>query len=363
MKFNNASQKPKRYFGLHFVKGLAEYQDANFNNGEPYKILVGEEVMKKMDKSFEGCPVYVQHVDEVNMKNLQNEADGYVVKSFYNKSDGNHWVEFIVVSDKGHQAIANGWSLSNAYFMMEPVGIGGTWHAIEYKQELLNGEFEHLAIVPNPRYQESGEIGLLTPEQFKEYCEKKDSTLTLLQNSKNNTKDAGDQTMLKFFKKNAVEDKEAKELAGMTVTLPKSKIDVELSKLVNDADEKEMKKNDKMYADDKHMVKINDDEEMSVEELKNKYNEMSKKNDDDEEIEVEEEKQNDDDADKKDDVKNEDEKEEKAEEKKKNAADEKEARMKKKNDLKDAAKKQNQSQVETVFMSSKDKVELGKNLY
>ena len=108
-KIKNASQLPKRFFGMHFSEGCAEYRESPTKS---YKIFIDEKTIRNMNPTFEGRPVYVDHVDDVDLKNIQN-ADGYVVKSFYNKADGKHWVEFMAVSDRAHEAIRNGWKLSN----------------------------------------------------------------------------------------------------------------------------------------------------------------------------------------------------------------------------------------------------------
>ena len=139
----NAQVMPKIYYGLHMTEGVAQYRDPNYMDGEPYRILVREKAIKEMDPSFAGIPVYVGHVDDVIPEENVENADGYVVESFFNKPDGKHWCKFIVVTDKGHDAIAKGWQLSNAYKITQN-GAAGKWHAVEYVQEVLAGEAEHI---------------------------------------------------------------------------------------------------------------------------------------------------------------------------------------------------------------------------
>lgn len=244
------------------VEGVAEYAD---EGTKPYRIMINENTIKEMDTTFAGRPVYVQHVEEVDMDKLQEEADGYVIESFFNKSDGKHWARFIVVSDKGHEAIRNGWKLSNAY-VPKTFANGGLWHGVEYSKEVTAGEYEHLAIVPNPRYEESI---ILTPEQFKSYNSEKEQELTRLANSK------GD-SMLKFWNKKAVEN--SVDFETMSVTLPKSKVERTIAQLVEDADKIQ---NMAGYASPDHMVKAGD-EEMTVNELSERYQAMCAKNKEDE---------------------------------------------------------------------------------
>lgn len=263
----NAKTLPVVYYGLHMVEGVAEYRE----KAEPYRILILENALKEMDATFIGRPVYVEHVDEVKLDRLELEADGYVVESFFNKADGKHWAKFIVVSDRGHEAIRKGWRLSNAYTLRQ-TGAGGQWHGVDYLKEVTKGEYDHLAIVPDPRYDESI---ILTPDEFKEYNAKKEAELLKLANSNDNK---GDTIM--FFTKEKV--KNSADLEKMSVELPKSKKTVELMKIINAADEMEMNSDKPVYANGDHKIKINESEEMSVNELVEKYNSIcSKKNEDD----------------------------------------------------------------------------------
>ena len=241
-KIQNAKTLPQVYYGLHMVEGVAEYPEH-----DNQRILIGEVTIKNMDPTFSGKPVYVRHVNEVDLENLQAEADGYVVESFFNPADGKHWAKFIVVSDKGHEAIRNGWKLSNAYVPTEQSG-GGLWHGVEYSQEVMRAEYEHLAIVPNPRY---GESVILTPDQFKEYNHKKESELKRLANSQ----EQGETEML-FFKKTKVEN--SADYEGLSVTLPKSKIEKTIGQIVNEMDDYELKMKEPQMANPEHHVMIND---------------------------------------------------------------------------------------------------------
>ena len=126
-----------------------------------------------------GKPVYVRHVDRVGYGQFKrNKQMGYV-RVFYNEFDGAWWTEMLV-SDKGHEAVKKGWAVSNCYSPTE-YGNGGSYHDIDYQKEVKNGVYEHLAIVPNPRYEESV---IMTPEEFKEFNEGKKQEIEKLKNSK-----------------------------------------------------------------------------------------------------------------------------------------------------------------------------------
>lgn len=212
------------WYGMHFYPGVAEYAEPN---KEPYRVFLNEDTIRKMDPTFAGRPVFIMHVDGVdsNIDVLKTEADGWVVESFYNQADGKHWCKFITVSDKADRAIRQqGMRLSNCY-VPKTFASGGVWNGVSYAKEITGGEYEHLAIVPNPRYEESV---ILTPEQFKKYNEDKIVELKRLSN------DRKDQGMLKFFKREKVEN--TIDIEKMSVVLPKSGIEMTISEIVNELD-------------------------------------------------------------------------------------------------------------------------------
>jgi hypothetical protein len=216
-----------------------------------------------MNPTFQGKPVYVDHVDEVDLDNIQTDADGYVIDSFYNKSDGKNWVKFLVVSDRAKEAIRMGWRLSNAYIPTSFSG-GGENHAVSFAKEVTGGEYEHLAIVRHPRYEESV---IMTPEEFKVYNGEKELELTRLANSKDNVKE---KVNMKFniFKRTKVEN--AIDIEGLMIELPKSKKEMLMSDVVTKYD---AVLNMNGYANGDHMVKVGEDE-MSVNDLVKKHMEM-----------------------------------------------------------------------------------------
>jgi hypothetical protein len=251
--FKNASQLPKVYYGLHMVAGLAQYPEIP---GAP-TILIEEPTLQNMDPTAQGKPVYVHHVDEVDLSKLENEIAGVWIRSFFNEADGAHWAEFTIQSDLGHEAISKGFVLSNSYIPKQQDG-PGEYHGMRYNNAITAGEYEHLALTPRPRYQESI---ILTPEEFKAYNAKKLNERMALKNSK------GVSTMaFTLFGKKKIEN--TADLEGAVVELPKSKKQVELSKLVNDADEKEVKEAKNEYAADlSHKVKLHDGKMCNVGEL------------------------------------------------------------------------------------------------
>src|SRR5690606_38544515 len=115
--------------------GVAEYKEPG---KDPFRIFLNEDTIRAMGPTFAGRPVFVLHADEVaeDVDELKQEADGWVVDSFYNEADGKHWVKFLVCSKKAEEAIAKGYRLSNAY-IPKSFGKGGEWNGVSYNKEVL----------------------------------------------------------------------------------------------------------------------------------------------------------------------------------------------------------------------------------
>lgn len=255
MKLENA--KGEIFYGMHFYPGVAEYAEPG---SDPLRIYLNENTLRQMDPTFAGKPIFVEHVDEVNGKidELRKEADGWVIESFFNQADGKHWVKFIVCSERGLQAVRGGMRLSNAY-IPKSYEAGGLWNGVAYQKEITSGEFEHLAIVSNPRYEESV---IMTPEEFKRYNEDKQIELKRLANSK---PQEGETMKLNFFKKAKVEN--TLDIEATVVELPESKKEMTIAELVKKMDKIE---NAQGYCNMEHLVKVGNDE-MSVGDLVKKH--------------------------------------------------------------------------------------------
>lgn len=216
---NSISQYPKVFFARHIGEGVVSYK--NTDGGEDI-FFIGNDTLKKMNASFTGKPVYIQHQD-IPLSQMKERAVGYVVESFYLPEDGKQWLKMLITDDEAFDAIQNGWKVSNAYNVKD-LGAGGVWHNIPYKREVLDGEYEHLALVADPRYEEAV---IMTPEDFKSYKEakKKELDAMSLDNSKKavikksveNNKER--KTMFQFFTKKKVENMDGVALQDVEVQL------------------------------------------------------------------------------------------------------------------------------------------------
>lgn len=178
---NGEPHKGKIYYGMHFQPGIASYEYKSRGRERSGVAYINEEVAKSMDESFPGCPVFVGHQMATTEEEFRKNGDGVVTESFFNPNDGNHWVKFAVTSKKGIEAIEKGWKLSNAYIPRLTDDNGGVYHGLKYNEKVIKATYDHLAIVENPRYEESV---ILTPDEFKLYNEKKKEELLRIANSK-----------------------------------------------------------------------------------------------------------------------------------------------------------------------------------
>lgn len=140
--------------------------------------------------TFVGMPVYIGH-QKVDLENIKEQAAGYVSESFFNQNDGWFWVKFIAIDDAAHEAIKKGWGVSNAYIPTES-GPSGTHNNIPYTREITQALYTHLAIVPDPRYEQAC---VFTPEAYRLYQNETRVRLNELINSKTNEPTNGGKKM------------------------------------------------------------------------------------------------------------------------------------------------------------------------
>lgn len=270
---NSISQYPKVFFARHIGEGVVSYK--NTDGGEDI-FFIGNDTLKKMNASFTGKPIFIQH-QEVPLSQMKERAVGYVVESFYLPEDGKQWLKMLITDDEAFEAIQNGWKVSNAYNVKD-LGAGGVWHNIPYKREILDGEYEHLALVADPRYEEAV---IMTPEDFKSYKEakKKEIEAMSLDNSKKavikksveNNKEI--KTMFQFFTKKKVENMDGVALQDVEVQLENGS-SMKIGDIVKSVEEKLKKQATETPIEEK-TVMVNG-KEVTISALIKMYNEQEK---------------------------------------------------------------------------------------
>jgi hypothetical protein len=331
MEKQNAKAPAQIFYARHMQQGVARYDDE--------MILVTEDAIKAMMPSFNGKPVYVYHVDEIDLENTH----GYVTDTFYNELDGWVWSKILLTDEVALDAVAKGWAVSNAYIPTE-YSNGGTHHNVAYDRKILNGEYTHLAIVDNPRYEDAC---VMSKDDYKAYCMSKKAQLEELQNSKNDEQPK-ENFIMNIFKRKKKEEGdvflEIKNDKGEAESTNISElIREELAEILNAKKNESEKEEEKMNMDAEIEV---GNEKMTVKELINRYT-KSKKNEADED-----EKSNED-----------DEKENSDDEEKENEADEE--KDEKKNSHFDELKNANKAPAQSIktYMTFEERRELANSKY
>lgn len=137
--------------GQHFISrfiepGIAEYKDT-FG-----KVLITKETLDKFIRTIIGVPIIIKHKD-ITSENVNKERVGVVSEVWYNPEDGWYYCSGILFDSQAIDLVKNqGWSVSCTYDF-ETDNKKGTYHGLDYDMQFTNGEFLHLALVDNPRYE------------------------------------------------------------------------------------------------------------------------------------------------------------------------------------------------------------------
>lgn len=164
-----------KYYKKIFMKdGIVDYKDV----GQKV-LLVQKPAIDNALKTFIGCPVIITHEGD--------EEVGEVIDAYWDSAKGAYICVFSVISKEAQELLDKGYSISCTYSVKQ-YGDGGTYHNINYDEEAIDLDFENLAIVKTPRYQEANEyVNSIINNKEKE---------------------------MKMFKKNSVEKAEEKENAA-----------------------------------------------------------------------------------------------------------------------------------------------------
>jgi hypothetical protein len=305
----------KSYKTRFLEAGVVNYPEQN------QMVYISPNNLPIIAQKFKGCKIVIEH-KEVSEEQAQQEIVGYVSNVYM--EDGWAWADFTVHSQEAIDAINQGFSTSCAYSAVMKKE-GGVKNAVQYDDEVIDiredDVITHIALVPNPRYDDS----------------------IILENSINNKIKNKIMNIFKFKS----EKEGSKEL-----TLENSLFEIDgeellVSEMIScyknamaEKKEEEDKKSKLANGDDKVDV---DGEEMTISELANFYKKNKKKNEEDkkenEEMKEEDKKEN----------------EDKEEDKKEN--EDKEEDKKENEDMKEEDKKENEDKEEDKKENEKEEEE------
>ncbi len=164
--FNESSGTKARSFTARFLEcGLVSYEGEGLGKA----LLKKENVDKFIDKMI-NCPLIIKH-NEVNEENVDSLAVGWITQVSYNEADGWYYCNGIITDEEGIDKAKDFGYVSCAVVPLNVDKSGGVWHDIKYDFEVLDADFNHLALVPNPRY---GDATILLNSKM-EKVEKKSS--------------------------------------------------------------------------------------------------------------------------------------------------------------------------------------------
>lgn len=113
--------------------------------------LLQKETIDKFIDTFKGCPVIINHKDNIT----ESDKVGVVQNIWFSEQDGWFWCDGVLTDDKAVKLVENGYNVSCQYAITDYSN--NTEKKLHngnpYDKEILNGLFEHLAIVDNPRYE------------------------------------------------------------------------------------------------------------------------------------------------------------------------------------------------------------------
>ena len=143
-------------------------EDANGQEGRPFKsrflqaglvkydfgvCLLKKETIDKFVDTFIGQPVIIDHKDDLT----QSDRVGEINKIWFSPQDGWFWCSGILTDENAVKLVENGYNVSCQYRITDYANNDENklHNGNTYDKEILNGVFEHLAIVENPRYEDA----------------------------------------------------------------------------------------------------------------------------------------------------------------------------------------------------------------
>lgn len=145
----NDSNSPKTYRCKFIEPGVVAYKEHG-------TVLVQKPILDLFLNTFIDKPVINEEHKSIDItKPFLEQANGIVKSVWRDEIDGWYCCEFVVWDEATKENIEkNGYSVSCAYDIIDYQN-GGTYHNIDYTLEVLNGNYTHLAVVKNPRYEDA----------------------------------------------------------------------------------------------------------------------------------------------------------------------------------------------------------------
>jgi len=147
--------EPKRYKALHIVPGLVDYTEEN----QRETVLIKKEALEKMNRSFLGKPVFnfihkvidADRAFDFTGEESDKHAVGVISDVGYDVESGYFSADMMIWDEETQKNIdEKDFNVSCAY--LPDVAPGGVYNNVPYDEEVIGGEYHHMAIVESPRY-------------------------------------------------------------------------------------------------------------------------------------------------------------------------------------------------------------------
>jgi hypothetical protein len=146
-RFNIAVES--KTFDCKFIEpGIVSYRDV----GGSIELL-RKETLDRCMASVVGTPLIVNHT-RIDASNRMELEHGIIHDWNYNADDGWFYVKGSADTEEAKSRMRRGEKPSCGYKVLA-LGPGGVYHGIKYDAEILELQFNHLAIVDRPRYEDA----------------------------------------------------------------------------------------------------------------------------------------------------------------------------------------------------------------
>ncbi len=137
--------KGRKFVSRFIEAGVAHYQEFG-------DILITKETLDKFIHTMVGCPLIINH-KEITDKNVDKERVGVISNVWFNDMDGWYYCDGIIWDTQAIELVKNqGWSVSCTYDFVSD-NQAKTHNGKKIDLEFIDGNFQHLALVENPRYE------------------------------------------------------------------------------------------------------------------------------------------------------------------------------------------------------------------
>lgn len=137
--------KGRKFVSKFIEPGVAHYEQFG-------DVLITKETLNKFINTMVGCPVIIKHKD-ITDENADKERVGVVSDVWFNEADGWFYCSGIIWDKQAIDLVKNqGWNVSCTYDF-ESDKQEKTHNGKKIDMEFTDGEFLHLALVDNPRYE------------------------------------------------------------------------------------------------------------------------------------------------------------------------------------------------------------------